>query len=817
MTTSTNPQIELAYEYVCHTNKNVFLTGKAGTGKTTFLKRIRNSVRKRMAVAAPTGVAAINAGGVTLHSLFQLPFGTLAPDRLRDQLRIRRFSRQKQDLIRSLDLLVIDEISMVRADVLDAIDTVLRRYRDHYLPFGGLQLLMIGDLHQLPPVVKPEEWEELSTYYRTPFFFGSLALAKTDAVTIELTKVYRQSDDQFIALLNKVRDNRIDDEVLRQLNSRFQPDFQPDEAENYITLSSHNATAQKINAERLAGIPGKVFKNRASIDGDFPGHAYPMDVDLEFKVGAQVMFTKNDVQQERRFYNGKIGRITRIADEIIYVRCPEETEDIRVEIAEWRNIRFNLDSKTKQVTEDVLGTFHQYPLKLAWAITIHKSQGLTFEKVIIDAAAAFAHGQVYVALSRCKTFPGIVLRTKIKSTAVRTDETVQAYSDNTEHPTPEQLHRAKKDFQENLLRELFNCKKAKQHLTELERIFLEHQPAFQGDPVGNFRRLQAGIHQKITDVALKFLPRLEQYFVDPALPENHAQLIARLQKAGAYFSTEMESGLLRQLEEFTLLSDNQAVLKKAQEKKLALQKALSILKAGFQSCAEGFVPTSYIDSRTRADLAFSQKSSRSSRKSTLPKDLPHPILYQQLARWRAETADREDVERYTVMPNRSLVEILQVLPTTLKTLKKINGVGKRRLDLYGQDLLEIIQSYCTDKDLPTDLLENSQTEIKKKSKPPKTSTKAISFEMHRAGKTIPEIAKERGLVMGTILSHLGHYVRLGELDIHEVIPKDKVERITKAIKDAGAGGVNQAKHSLGEDCSYGEVRLVSSYLQQAGP
>ena len=814
MKTTSNPQIELAYEYVCHTNKNVFLTGKAGTGKTTFLKRIRKSVKKRMAVAAPTGVAAINAGGVTLHSLFQLPFGTLSPDRLRDQLRVRRFSNQKKDLIRSLDLLVIDEISMVRADVLDAIDDVLRRYRDYYRPFGGLQLLMIGDLHQLPPVVKPQEWEELSAFYQTPFFFGSLALAKTDAVTIELTKVYRQSDDEFISLLNKVRDNQMDTEVLRQLNSRFQPDFRPDEKENYITLSSHNATTQRINAERLAEIPGKAFKNRATIDGDFPGHAFPTEIDLEFKVGAQVMFTRNDQQQERRYYNGKIGRITRFGEETIYVRCPEEEADIRVEIAEWRNIRFNLDAQTKQVTEDVLGTFRQFPLKLAWAITIHKSQGLTFEKVIIDAAAAFAHGQVYVALSRCKTFEGIVLRSRIQSSAIVTDDKVQAFSDNTEQPTQEELSQAKKDYQENLLRELFSCKKVKQYLNELERILLEQQPAFQGDPVGNYRELKSEIHRRITDVSQKFLPRLEQYFQSPHLPEEHPELIGRLKKAGTYFSGEIESGLLGKVTDFTLLSDNQAVLKKAREKKQELQKALFVLKVCFQTCADGFNPGSYIDNRTRADLEFEQKTQRTSRKFTLPKDLPHPILYQQLSQWRAETADKGSLERFTVMPNRSLVEILQVLPTTPQNLKKINGIGKNRLELYGEELLEIIQSYCSDKELDTDLVENLQREIKKNSKPPKTSTKAVSYELHRAGKSVSEIAAERGLVAGTILSHLGHYVHLGELDINEVIPKEKVARITTAFKEAGSGGVKKVKQKLGDDFSYGEIRLVSNYLRK---
>ena len=432
MTDTLNPQIELAFDYVMYTNRNIFLTGKAGTGKTTFLHRIKEESIKRTVVVAPTGVAAINARGMTIHSFFQLPFGPFLPGQKDDLSRKRKFRRKKINLIRNLDLLIIDEVSMVRADLLDSIDSVLRRFKNPMKPFGGVQLLMIGDLHQLPPVVKDEEWRLLNEYYDTPYFFGSLALKQTDPISVELKHIYRQSDSIFIDLLNRVRDNALDTEVLQKLNSRYIPKFKAPENEPYITLTSHNASANKINAEKLAEITGIVHKFKAEVTGDFPPHIYPTEEILEFKEGSQVLFIKNDPSPEKQFYNGKIGRITEIDGGVIYVKCPGDYQPIAVGKSEWTNVKYNLNEETKEVEEDEVGTFEQYPLKLAWAITIHKSQGLTFERAVIDAKAAFAHGQVYVALSRCKSFEGIVLRSKINYSSVKTDSVVRNYSENAE-------------------------------------------------------------------------------------------------------------------------------------------------------------------------------------------------------------------------------------------------------------------------------------------------------------------------------------------------------------------------------------------------
>lgn len=384
MTFISNPELDLAFDYVRNTNRNIFLTGRAGTGKTTFLSKIKEEGWKRTAVTAPTGVAAINAGGMTLHSIFQLPFGLHLPGASRDaNNNTRRFSRDKISLIRSLELLIIDEISMVRADLLDAVDDVLRLYRDDAKPFGGVQLLMIGDLYQLPPVVKQEDWEVLRHHYQTPYFFGSLALQKTDMVVLELKQIFRQTDGRFIELLNKVRHNRIDASVLEMLNSRYIEDFQPGAKDAFITLTSHNASAYELNYRRLESIGGRLHTFKATIEGDFPEMAYPTEATLELKKGAQVMFVKNDASEEKRFFNGKIGEITGFRRDEITVRCKDEPGEITVTPAEWHNIRYSLDEETKEVKENLLGTFTQYPLKLAWAITIHKSQGLTFDRAII--------------------------------------------------------------------------------------------------------------------------------------------------------------------------------------------------------------------------------------------------------------------------------------------------------------------------------------------------------------------------------------------------------------------------------------------------
>ena len=452
-----NIELNTAWEFVEKTGKSVFLTGKAGTGKTTFLKRVVEESKKRVVVVAPTGIAAINAGGVTIHSFFQLPLHPFIPG-MKIESKFA-FSKEKRSIIKTIDILIIDEISMVRSDLLDAIDSVLRRFRNRHKPFGGVQLLMIGDLQQLSPVVTDEDVQFLSQYYPSPYFFGSHALARTDYVTIELKEVYRQQDAVFISMLNAVRGGRPSIEVIRALNSRYCPGFVPPPDEGYIRLTTHNHIADEYNSRQLSLIDDQAHSFDAEVSGNFPESSYPVDFRLELKAGAQVMFVKNDPSSDKRYYNGKIGIVTDFYEEYIMVQCPGEDEKIAVEPLEWENSRYVINEQTQEMESEVIGIFRQYPLRLAWAITIHKSQGLTFDKAIIDAASAFASGQVYVALSRCRTLEGMVLATPLRQDAVITDLRVEDYIEGQEAAAVRSLSRLdsiKEEYYKELLGELFD-------------------------------------------------------------------------------------------------------------------------------------------------------------------------------------------------------------------------------------------------------------------------------------------------------------------------------------------------------------------------
>jgi len=814
----TNPQIELAYRFVTQTNKHIFLTGKAGTGKTTFLHSLQTKVSKRIAVAAPTGVAAINAKGVTLHSLFQLPFGPIVPGQ-NNANKNRRFTKKKIKLIKSIDLLVIDEISMVRADVLDAIDGVLRRYRIRSVPFGGVQLLMIGDLHQLPPVVKPQDWALLSPHYKTAYFFGSQALQQTDYVTIELKHIYRQKDSTFVSLLNKVRNNQMDTPILQQLNSRYQANFEAQPNEGYITLTSHNNTAKTINDQRLQKIATASTFFEAEVSGNFPEHAYPTETKLEFKVGAQVMFVKNDPNPEKLFFNGKIGQVTRIETDEIYVRCPDDDFDIRVSPLEWKNIKYSLDEKTKELLEDLQGTFVQMPLKLAWAITIHKSQGLTFEKVIIDAQSAFAHGQVYVALSRCKSFEGIVLRSQIIPSSVKTDSVVRQYSEKVEanQPTKSHLAKAQKEYQQSLLRQLFNFNSVKYNFDNLFKAISDNERSIQGSILLDLRQIKETTKEKVIDVAEKFRPQLEAYLAQALMPEENEALQSRLKSASGYFTQQLDSVVLKGIKELTYLSDNTAAKKTINEKKEDLEKAVYLKWAAFKSCLEGFDNQRLAQAKANGEIDFSNSESRRSKEKKsdvkrvgLPKDVAHPKLYERLNDWRAERAEEDEVPRYTVMHTRTLLEIVHVLPTSERSLKEVHGMGKKRIEKYGEELIEIIVSYSQENGLATDQIQFTaapQTKTKIQ------GTKKVSFDLYQSGKTVEQIAEERNLSTNTIEVHLAHYVAQGDLDLYTFVKREKVEVIQKYFESTDQSSLSEVKNVLGNDYSYTDLKMVMGWMK----
>lgn len=708
MTYTTNPQLEKAFDYVQNTNQNIFLTGKAGTGKTTFLHRIRKECIKQLAVVAPTGIAAINAKGMTIHSLFQLPFGLHLPSRKQPP---SHFAKKKINLIKSLDLLIIDEISMVRADVLDAIDKVLRRFKDYRKPFGGIQLLMIGDLHQLPPVVKNEEWVLLKDHYDSPYFFDSNAWKSTTPITIQLTHIYRQSDAVFINLLNKVRDNQLDESVLNTLNSRYIINFQPKEKEGYITLTALNRTAQAINEEKLMALPNRKHQFKANITGEFPAHAFPTEELLDFKVGAQVLFIKNDRSHEKRYYNGKIGQIVEIGKDHIYVKCPNEEKPIAVSPAEWKNVKYSLNESTKEITEEEKGTFTQYPLKLAWAITIHKSQGLTFEKAIIDAQAAFAHGQVYVALSRCKSFEGIVLRSPINLSSVKTDGLVKNYSEDAKRNAPDATHlfTAKKQYQQDLIEELFSFRFIRLALNDLLQSSLAYQAKFNAPVFPKVTDWESQADQLLFAVAAKFAPKLAEYFSDSKLPEEYPILMQRLQKASQYFADVIQNDLLPKLKNIPILTDNQEVKRKVVSELEILQKRVFAQQFCFQAVAKNkFDTNQYLQNKINAVHQFEKTKRVNPPKNTLviPEGVPHPALYKALYYWRNIQAAQLKRQPHEVIPTVSLIELTKKLPTKKSTLLQIKGLGVGKFKVFGKAIIQLVDDYCYTHQLAANITEN---------------------------------------------------------------------------------------------------------------
>jgi hypothetical protein len=811
MTVSTNPQRDLAFDYVRNTQQNIFLTGKAGTGKTTFLHQIKQDSPKRMVIVAPTGVAAINAGGMTIHSFFQLPFGPYLPDRVQDSNAQRKFTREKIRLIKSLDLLVIDEISMVRADVLDGIDAVLRRYRDGYKPFGGVQLLMIGDLHQLPPVVRDEEWFLLRSTYETPYFFSSLALQQSAPISIELKHIYRQSDTQFIELLNRVRGNQIDATVLEMLNSRYIPHFKPRDQEPYITLTALNAEAQEINAEKLEEIASPLALFKATITGEFPTHAYPTEENLEFKLNAQVMFVKNDVTREKRYYNGKIGVITKIEENAIHVQCPQETETIVVARVEWNNVKYSLNEQTKEVTENIIGSFVQFPLKLAWAITIHKSQGLTFERAIIDAQAAFAHGQVYVALSRCKSFEGIVLRSKIVSASVKTDATVRNYTEEADKNAPDEAHllQSKMRYQQNLILELFSFSAFKKVFVQLQDTYLTHEKAFHPDSFAKSPVLHQDNNAFFATVD-KFQEQIKGLLQSGMLPESDPVLQARVQKASSWFAEQLQTEFGPATQKIPLISDDQSIEKSVFEALENFRIELFVKKACLLTAQSGFSSQQYLRTKTNAELDFRMQQNR-------PADVPppaigtHPVLLQRLKKWRVETANTLNIEAFQVFSTKLLIEIAEQLPTQPAELKRIKGVGASKLKQFGPEVLAMIHQYCTEKSIAFEpLAADAFAPV------PKVDTKMVSLEMYQSGKSIEAIAAERSMVPGTIEGHLSHFIGTGVLDIADFLPMETVETISQYFVEHQTTATGAAKVHFEDKYSFGQLRMVLKHLERNG-
>ena len=544
-------QLELAEQYVTSTNVSVFLTGKAGTGKTTFLHHIASSVKKRSVVVAPTGVAAVNASGVTIHSFFQLPLCPYLPDvkelvtEYQMPEKFKHLHKEKIKVIRTLDLLVIDEISMVRADLLDAIDMTLRRYRRNSKPFGGVQLLMIGDVQQLPPVVTDEEKPYMEQVYKSPFFFHSKALQRVNYVTIELTHIFRQQDEHFISLLNNIRDNRFDRETLNALNARYNRTFNPPDSEGYIRLTTHNYQADNVNQRKLAALDSPSFELKATVEGNFPPTSFPTEQNLTLKVGAQVMFIKND-SSGHSYYNGKIATVEGYDSEEGVAVVDQEGNHIVVNPERWDNVKYEIDPADNQIKQKVDGTFIQYPLRLAWAITVHKSQGLTFDKVIIDAASAFTYGQVYVALSRCRSLEGLVLVSPISPNCVFDNADVMEF--NSSFPAIERVQQDLDQFKNGyfveLLGDLFDFSSLMRRAERLNEIFVRHLARQLPDETRKMNQLANGDIVNIASVGEKFRSQINKILISNGNNVDDPYLHERIAKGVAYFSDQLEQAFL---------------------------------------------------------------------------------------------------------------------------------------------------------------------------------------------------------------------------------------------------------------------------------
>lgn len=560
---------ELALQFANFTGRHFFLTGKAGTGKTTFLQYLKQNTRKKIAVVAPTGVAAINAGGMTMHSFFQLPFGPFIPSQQQGWdnsktnnrhtlLKNLRLNQSRRQLLQELDLVVIDEVSMVRADMLDAVDLVLRHIRKkNHLPFGGVQMIYIGDLFQLPPVASREEWEILSNYYASPFFFDALALKECPPLYLELTKIYRQKDEQFIDLLEKVRNNQTSFADLNLLHDHYKPGFLPDKADNFITLTTHNYKADSINKRALDELPGRPMVFKARVEGEFSERSYPADLELTLKVGAQVMFIKNDKGENRKYYNGKIGLVSRMNEDSVFVEFPGDPEEVELEKESWKNIRYSFNKEQQHIDEEELGTFEQFPLRLAWAITIHKSQGLTFDKAVIDAGESFAAGQVYVALSRLRTLDGLILQSKIRPSSIHTDEKVVAFSarQHSQDQLKEILEAEQQHFVSQMLMETFQFDRLESHFIDwLEKV---EASSFQGKPeVTLWIQKQLAVLESQKEVAARFGNQLHRIL------HSELHLLVERTTAGAGYFGKILGDMLASLKELKESFRNKSKTKK---------------------------------------------------------------------------------------------------------------------------------------------------------------------------------------------------------------------------------------------------------------
>jgi uncharacterized protein YpbB len=756
----TTDKTDAILKFINHTDRSIFLTGKAGTGKTTLLRKIIETTHKNTVVVAPTGIAALNAGGVTIHSMFQIAPGGFVPDpnfvpNANDNIKLEsigslgktfKMSGAKQAVIRALDLLVIDEVSMLRADLLDAMDFIMRRVRRREQPFGGAQVLFIGDLLQLPPVIKNEEWQVLQKYYQGVFFFHAHVIRSAVPLYIELKKIYRQTDDRFITVLNNLRNNIIKAEDMEMLSQYVKTDFDLEQYPGYIYLTTHNRKADDINQRSLEKIREKSFDYQAEIEGDFPDKMYPQDKSLQLKVGAQVMFTKNDTSQERRFYNGKMGVIKSLSRDEIHVNFIDEKYSIEVDKYEWSNIKYHINENTKDVVEEVIGTFVQYPLKLAWAITVHKSQGLTFDKAVLDVGDVFQPGQAYVALSRLRSMDGLILVDMLKMRGIQNAEDVMTFAQSeTDEGT------LKKSLEEGTKKYIYDYLQRSFDFRELISEYQKHAASYASNAANSEKSLhhawakeQALKLAAIGDVAAKFSSWIDAQFRN--LTTDYQALNTKVTGAYEYF--------------FPVLDDVfEAVLTKIEE-----LKRVKRVKEYFNE----LIDLEELICKTILDIA---RSKRLLNTITAGKEI------------NKENLTDDFIQRYRVNKAESIREIIKVSP---------------KQQLVDEDEYDDFSYY---------------SKKPKKEKKNTKSTYEITYDLLLENKSLSEIAHERKLTPTTIEGHYARLIEEGKVDITKVMSVDTYEALAKLFDGYTGPGLSDLKEKAGDTFSFGQLRMYKASIR----
>jgi len=798
-----NERLELAFNYLFYTGRNVFLTGKAGTGKTTFLKQLKKKSPKRMIVTSPTGVAAVNAGGVTLHSFFQLPLGPQIPGTTRQENRKFNFQKNKIDIIRSLELLVIDEISMVRADLLDSVDSVLKRYRQNDKPFGGVQLLLIGDMQQLSPVVRDEDAEILRPYYQTYYFFGSKAWQQTDYVCIELNEVFRQADQTFVSILNEIREAKASEETLNKLNQRYIPNFKPKDGEDIVTLVTTNQQAERINQMHLLQLNTPFETFEAEVTGDFPESAFPIERSLRLKKDSVVMFLKNDPSPSKEFYNGKIGRIIGFEDGAVLVKCNNQNSEIKVSPLVWENIKYTVNPTTKEITETVVGSFKQIPLKTAWAVTIHKSQGLTFDKLMIDASNSFAHGQVYVALSRCRTLEGLILLKKLSSKDLIYDYQVNSFSRTVEEKTPNQqiLLNDKREYFFSTVEDLFDFSPIFNALKTLQR-----QIDLAGHSVyGNYTTIQgldSLIYEQLMIVSEKFLKIIRQKHAQELEIEKDQALLTRIHNGCKYFLEKFDSFLSSGIEDFDFVCDDKAKSDKISESSQTLMKNYKFKKSMLEFCQNTFSILEYYSQKAKLSVSDNVSTSKtniiSNNKNTIERK-----IFDNLVSWRKEIAQSLSVEEKEIIHSKTLEEIANIKPKKTSELLSIKGMGGKA-KRFANEILKVLN--FSGVQISQDELQRADYES--------LSTQEKTMFLYSSGRSVNEIARDRKITTETVLSHLAKFISSGKVDIFQLIEADKLKALSSIIRENPTKTDKEIITEYNKKYSYSEIKITREYLKQ---